>query len=214
MTHDDAKAQIAQLFEGNEGAVHRDELRAHLKSCDGCRSTYDQTALAMRRMLGAPDEMTPEELWLFEPPLPAAKVVPLFRPAPAAMVALAAGLIGIVIYYGASRPSDDFGARGGAAGGGTTLQEPAPSVRAVCLRGETVTKSCADGDTVLFAATPLGLQHVKVYSGTQLVGEGDVSDGPETPLPWSVPWKPNLELRAVFSKCATCEAAATIGFKP
>ncbi|MBL8953158.1 MAG: hypothetical protein JNK82_20440 [Myxococcaceae bacterium] len=214
MTHDDARAQIADLFEGNQGAVHRDALRAHLKACDACRASYDQTALAMRRMLGAPDEMTPEELYLFEPPLPAAKVVPLFKPAPSALVALAAGLIGIVLYWGATRPSnDDFGVRGGAAGG-PALLEPTPSVRAVCVRGDQVMKTCAEGDQVLFAATPLGNTHVKVYLGAQLVGEGEVSDGPETPLPWAVPWKPGLELKAVFSKCATCQAAATVGFKP
>jgi len=215
VTHEDARAQIADLFEGNPGAVRREELREHLKSCDPCRSHYDQTALAMRRMVGAPDEMTPEELYLFEPPLPAAKVVPFFRPAPAAMVALAAGLLAIVLYYGATRPSDDFGVRGGATGGGSALAaEVAPSIRAVCLRGDVVMKVCADGDQVLFAATTLGHTHVKVFSGAELVGEGDVGDGPETPLPWSVPWKPGLELRAVFSKCATCEPAATVGFKP
>ena len=205
MTHEEAKAQIADLFEGNQGAVHREALRAHLKACDGCRSTYDQTSLAMRRMLGAPDEMTPEELYLFEPPLPAAKVVPFFRPAPSAMVALAAGLIGIVLYYGVTRPTDDFAVRGGAAGG-PPPPEPTPSVRAVCVRGDQVMRVCAEGDQVLFAATPLGNTHVKVYLGAQLVGEGEVSDGPETPLPWSVPWKPGLELKAIFSKCSTCQA--------
>src|SRR5437868_2839880 len=92
MTHDDARARVVALFEGRQADVPRDALREHLKTCESCRAHYDAAALAMRRMLGAPDEMTEEELWLFEPPLPAAQVVPLFRPGRAVALALAATL--------------------------------------------------------------------------------------------------------------------------
>lgn len=206
MTHDAARAQVADLFEGEEGAVNREELRKHLEGCDACRAHYDQLAMTMRRMLGRPDEMSPEELFLFQPPQLAAaaaaapaKVIPLFRPLPVVALALAATLAGIVVWYGSAKTVDDFSVRGGPHD--TTTQA---GVRAVCLRGETPQPSCSEGDTVLFAVTPNGSTHVKLVDGETVLGEGDVADAPDTPLPWTVPWRPGLKVQAVFSRCATC----------
>jgi hypothetical protein len=181
--------------------VQREGLREHLKTCGPCRSHYDSTALAMRRMLGSPDEMTEEELWLFEPPLPAAQVVPLFRPGRAVALALAATLAGVVIWYSTSRP-DEFGARGG------PKVVLAPSARALCMRGPQVMRTCSEGDTLLFVASPRGLTHVKLLDDGKLVGEGDVADAPETPLPWTLPFRPGIQPSVHLSKCATCEETA------
>lgn len=203
MTHDDAKAQIAALFEGDQGAVRREPLRDHLKACDGCRGFYDQTALTLRRMLGRPDEMAPEELWLFQPPLPAAEVVPLplgrtglLRTGRAAGFAIAAMLAAVVLWYSGAK-NDEFGARGGPA------VAVRPSLRVVCLRGEVVSPTCTGGDTVLFAVTPNGAPHVKLVADGVVLGEGDVADAPGTVLPWSVPWRAGTKFMAEFS-CAGC----------
>ena len=206
MSHDDARAQLADLFEGNEGAVNRVALRGHLDGCADCRGHYDQLALTMRRMLGNPNEMAAEELFLFQPELPAAapaKVVPLFRPAPVVVLALAASLAAVFVWYGSARTVDDFGVRGGP-------HETAsmPGARAVCLRGEQPVKPCADGDTVVLAVTPNGAKHVRVVDGEKVVGEGEVQDTPDTPLPWTVPWRPGLSLQAYFSSCPSCAPKA------
>lgn len=206
MNHDEARAQVEALFEGDEDAVSREALRGHLQGCEGCRAHYDQLALTMRRMLGNPNEMTPEELFLFEPPLPAAaapaKVVPLFRPGPVIGLALAAGLAAAVVWYGSAKTVDDFSVRGG------PQAAAQPGARAVCLHGEQPSPACAEGDTVLLAVTPNGATHVKLLDGDRLVGEGDVPDQADTPLPWTVPWRPGLKVQAVFSTCPTCAPKA------
>ena len=207
MSHDEARAQVAALFGGNEDVVQRAPLREHLEGCEPCRMHYDAVAMAMRRMLGRPEEMAPEELFLFQPPLPAAaapaKVIPLFRPMPVVALALAATLAAVVVWYGSAKTVDDFGVRGSPHE--TAVQ---PGARAICMRGEEPAATCAEGDTVLFAVTPNGLTHVKVLDGQTVVGEGDVADVADAPLKWTVPWRPGLSVQAVFSKCATCAPKA------
>jgi predicted anti-sigma-YlaC factor YlaD len=70
VNHDQAKSAISVLFEGRLPAEGRSNLRGHLKGCETCRSVYDRTAFIYRRIHHRPAEMSPEELWLFEPPLP------------------------------------------------------------------------------------------------------------------------------------------------
>ena len=209
MTHDEAQAQIAALFEG-AGSADGEALREHLQACEACRARYDQTALTLRRLLGAPDEMTPEELALFAPPLPPAPPAPLRRHLPALALALAACLAGAVVWWssGASPAADGFGVRGGPA------PRARPASRAVCLRGEQVVSPCSAGDTVAIAVTPLGFTHVKLLAGDRVVGEGDVGEQPDTPLPWTVAWSEGLKLEVVFSECAGCAPAASVDVAP
>ncbi|MBK7862120.1 MAG: zf-HC2 domain-containing protein [Archangiaceae bacterium] len=198
MTHEQARAQLDALFEGRQADVQREPLREHLKGCPPCQTAYDRAAQAMRSMLGDPAQMTEEELWLFEPPLPAAKVVPLFRPGRAVALALAASLAGVVFYATVNRP-EPFSARGGDPVAVTA------SARAVCLRGDAVVPTCAAKDTVLFAVSTRGLNHVQLFDGERLVGEGEVADAPDTTLPWTVEWRPDLQASVRLARCATCE---------
>jgi hypothetical protein len=196
MTHDEAKHEVAELFEGST-SVKREALLAHLKGCDPCRAHYDATALAMRRMLGNPEEMTPEELYLFEPPLPAAQVVPLFRTGPAVALAMAAMLAAVVVWF-ASAPKDDFGVRDGPKAGA------APGFRAVCMKGDLVQTACHEGDVVVFAVTANGAKRVDVTLDGAVVGSQDLSDTPDQPLSFTVPFKAGMKVKAEFSGCAAC----------
>jgi hypothetical protein len=210
VTHDEARAQIAFLFEARHEAVKREALLEHLKTCEPCRAVYDASAATMRRVLGNPDEMTSEELWLFEPPLPPAKVVPLFRAAPAIGFALAASLAVFVIYAASSsnRSDDGFSPRGQ-----PQVPAEASSIRALCSRDGEMKASCGPGDAVLFAATPRGgPTHVKIsVVGGEVVGEGDLVEGG---LPWTTMWQPGMKLQAELSACAGCKVEATLVFAP
>lgn len=195
MTHDEARVQLADLFEGRQNKVNREALRTHLASCAACKKLYDQSALVLRRMLGAPEEMTEEELFLFEPPLPQApaKVTPLFKPWPAVALAIAATLAGAVIYFQQPRTDDAFQPRMG------TVPAELPGLRAVCMRGDQVMRDgCAAGDQVLFAVVPRGRKHVSLFVDGKLLGTEALSGEADFPLPWSLPWSPNLRATAVF----------------
>jgi hypothetical protein len=207
MTHEDARDQIARLFEANERNVQRPELLEHLKGCDDCRALYDQRSLLMRRLLGKPDQMSPEELVLFEPPLPAQKVIPLFRTGPTVALALAAGLAAVVFWVTA--PKDEFAARGA---GPTKTSREAPSLRVLCsheaLLSDLTAHRCLEGDKLLFAVTPRGHSVVSLVIGGEVLGTKDVApQSVDAPLPWSSTFKAGLTATAVFAS-APLEAAA------
>jgi hypothetical protein len=206
VTHEEARGQIAALFEQREHEVQAAALQEHLKDCDPCRAHYDQVALTMRRLRGKPDEMTPEELSLFMPPLPPAKVVPLFRTGPAVGLALAAGLAAVVVYVTSMRGHpDDFSPRG------QPVPKAVPSLRVLCKHQDKVgpLDGCAEGDTLLFAVTPRGHAQVALLVDGALVGAmATEPNGSDEPLPWTAPFHPQVKVEAVFGTTPLDAASA------
>lgn len=198
MTHDEAKAQISALFEQRPHEVQHAALLEHLKSCESCRALYDRHAQTVRRLRGRPDEMTAEELSLFSPPLPPAKVVPLFRTGPLVAMVLAAGLAAVVFWV-RGQPKDDFTARGQA------VPAAKASLRVLCSHEGQLgpLDRCAAGDTLYFAVTPRGNTQVALVVDGSLLGATAVApDGVDTPLSWTATFKPGVKAQAVFSRSA------------
>jgi hypothetical protein len=205
MTHDEAKAQVSALFEQRPHEVQHTALREHLAGCADCRAVYDRIAMTVRRLSGRPDEMTPEELSLFAPPLPPAKVVPLFRTGPIVGLALAAGLAAAVFWFSSQR-HEEFTPRGNG------LPPPAaPALRVLCAHEEKLgpLDACVDGDKLLFAVTPRGRAQVGLLVDGALVGAmATEPNGSDEPLPWSATFHTGVKVQAVFAATPVDAASA------
>lgn len=189
MNHAAAKASIEALFVGRPQS--RGALRAHLDGCAECRAHYDQTARTFRALAGKPDEMTAEELWLFEPIFPAA-APSRFRVPALVVSALALAACAVLVVYVRGEPEGEFGARG------QTPVADKPAVRALCthaVEGKTVVSaSCGAGDTLAFVGSGKGAVAVVVDGRT--VVTANVS-APDTVLPQTLPFAPGLKVFAV-----------------
>lgn len=187
MNHASARASIESLFVGRPQS--RGALRAHLDGCAECRAHYDRTARSFRALSGKPDEMTAEELWLFEPVFPPAAPARLRLPVVVgSMLALAAAAV-LVVWVGAGPGESEFGARG------NTPVAQRPGVRALCTHAGpdgqvVVSETCAAGDTLAFVASGKGTVTVEV-DGKVLTTA--TVDGPDTVLPETVPWREDLK---------------------
>lgn len=185
MNHASAKESIESLFVGRPPS--RGALRAHLDGCAECRAHYDQAAKTFRALSGKPDEMTAEELWLFEPVFPPAAPARFRVPVVlGSMLALAAAAV-LLVWVGSQPGESEFGARG------NTPVAERPAVRTLCSHAGpdgqvVVSETCAAGDTLAFVASGKGKVSVevdgKVISATV--------DGPDTVLPETVPWRQDL----------------------
>lgn len=207
MNHDEARASIDGLFSGDPAS--REPLRRHLEGCAECRAYFDRTARAFRLLAGKPDEMTPEELAFFAPPLPAATVTRLRWPVLGAVLAAAAAVT-VVVW---STPSE-FTARGT-----TTTQEAQTTVRALCSHvadaGVVISERCAEGDRLGFVASP-GLRRfvaVALVDGTGAVevvlsGAEGVLGAEEAVLAQSASWRPGVKVVALSSKVVITEELA------
>ncbi|MFT3836951.1 MAG: hypothetical protein QM723_08135 [Myxococcaceae bacterium] len=160
MNHSDARAAIEALFSGER--PKQADLRAHLDGCLECRGYYDNAARAFRAVSGRPDEMTEEELWLFQPAFPEVEAPAGFRVpvwlSGALTVALAASIVFVFLH---SRKDDEFGARGN-----KPVRQHA-AMRLVCARegqvvGEPSQGSCQAGDALMFAARPSSKRYVAI----------------------------------------------------
>jgi hypothetical protein len=210
MTHDEAKSQISALFEQRPHEVQHVALREHLAGCADCRAVYDRMAMTVRRLSGRPDEMSPEELSLFTPPLPPAKVVPLFRTGPLVGLALAAGLAAVVLYFAVPRNAvhgdDGFTPRGNG-----TPRAAVPTLRVLCAHEGKLgpLDTCVDGDKLLFAVTPRGRAQVGLLVDGALVGAmATEPNGSDEPLPWSATFHTGVKVQAVFASTPVDAAAA------
>lgn len=170
MNHSDARAAIEALFSGEQ--PKQADLRAHLDGCIECRGYYDNAARAFRAVSGRPDQMTEEELWLFQPAFPEVEAKAGFRIpvwlSGGLTVALAASIIFVFLQ---SRKTDEFGARGN-----KPVRQHA-AMRLACARdgqvvGEPSQGSCQAGDALMFAARPAAKKYVAIAI--------DRGQGPET----------------------------------
>lgn len=215
MNHDAAGEAIRALFEGRLAPGRRDGLRAHLSGCSDCRSQYDRTALAFRAARRRPDEMSPDELYLFEPPLPQGRRAIFRRPLFGVGVVAAAAAAGFALY--ASRRSDEFAPRGATAAAGR------PALRVFCSRGEGAAAqvveaapgACAAGDRLLFAVAARAYTHaaLAIAAGGQtevvLAGEaGALGAAAESPLKAAATWREGARAVAVFARAPVDAATA------
>jgi hypothetical protein len=222
MNHDSARLAIDALFSGK--GRKRAELRAHLDGCLECRAHYDRTARAFRALSGRPEEMTPEELWLFEPELPGMVVE---RPRWTWLFGGIATLAAVSLLIVVNQPPE-FASRGN--------DHPAPAkpgARAFCTRDgapaplEADTGQCQEGDHLVLSLTGQGRHAaaVVVVDGdkTESVvsgSAGTLSAEPETVLSVPSSWKPGLKAVVIFSaspieaadaeRCAKGECGASL----
>lgn len=212
MDHGSARLAIDALFQGQ--GRKRSELRAHLDGCLDCRAHYDRTARAFRALAGRPEEMTPEEQWLFEPALPEEPKAPSRFPALLYGGVATIGVVSLMLVL-AQPEESKFAARGGAK---AALQ---PSARAFCARGgqpvgEAAAGLCQPDDRLLFSLTGQG----RAYAAVVLVegertsvlvsgAEGALAAGqPEVVLGKAAVWRPGLAAVAVFSDSPIAPADA------
>lgn len=201
MNHDSARLAIEAVFQGQ--GRKRSELRAHLDGCLECRAFYDRTARAFRALSGRPEEMTPEELWLFEPELPEAP--PARRTFSAALFGGLATLAAVALLVVVSPGPPELVPRGG--------ERPAlqPGGRAFCARDgvgpvEAQRGGCHEGDRLLFALAGQGQRHaaVVVLDGERAEvvvagAEGALPAEPETVLGQASTWRAGARAVAIFS---------------
>lgn len=201
MNHDSARRGIEALFQGQ--GRKRAELRAHLDGCLECRAFYDRTARAFRALSGRPEEMTPEELWLFEPELPEAPAPR--RTSAAALWGGLATLAAVSLLVVVTQGPPELVPRGG------ERPELKPAGRAFCARDgagplEAEKGGCQEGDRLLFALAGQGQRHAAVVvlwgERAEVVvagAEGALSGEPETVLGQASRWRAGATAVAIFA---------------